>query len=183
MQESFLQSLSLTPLTQLWPNFASQLLTLQNWSQRIFNCAWNDENQNSKCHRNFFPRILQLPNRTSASKINVTPKGVRLSEKQQHSVMKFDRDNKFDLCYYREVNSLRLRLSVASKWANKHLWGYHLFCWRWYNDDFHRKTRKFFRLCYTSSYFVTHKPFVAWILFSVDLWNISQDRLVSFTDS
>ena len=35
---------------------------------------------------------------TIASKINVTPKGVRLSEKLQHSVMmKFDRSNKFDL--------------------------------------------------------------------------------------
>ena len=26
-------------------------------------------------------------------------KGVRLSKKLQHSVMKFDRSNKFDLCY------------------------------------------------------------------------------------
>ena len=37
---------------------------------------------------------------TITSKINVTPKGVRLSEKLQHSVMKFDRSSKFDLCYY-----------------------------------------------------------------------------------
>ena len=37
---------------------------------------------------------------TIASKINVTPKGVRLSEKLQltkHSVVKFDRSKKFDL--------------------------------------------------------------------------------------
>ena len=34
---------------------------------------------------------------TIASKINVTPKIVKLPEKLQHSVMKFDRRNKFDL--------------------------------------------------------------------------------------
>ena len=28
---------------------------------------------------------------------------------------------KFDLCYYVQVNSLRLKLSVASKWASKHI--------------------------------------------------------------
>ena len=32
-----------------------------------------------------------------------------------HSVMKFDRSNKFDFCYYGQVNSLRLKSSVASK--------------------------------------------------------------------
>ena len=37
--------------------------------------------------------------------------------------MKFDRSNKFDLCYYGQVNSLRQKSSVASKWASKHLWG------------------------------------------------------------
>ena len=37
--------------------------------------------------------------------------------------MKFDRSNKFDLCYYGQVNSLRLKSSVASKWARKHLRG------------------------------------------------------------
>ena len=37
--------------------------------------------------------------------------------------MKFDRSNKFDLCYYGQVNSLRLKSSAASKWASKHLWG------------------------------------------------------------
>ena len=46
------------------------------------------------------------------SKINVTPKGVRLSEKLQHYVMKFDRSNIFDLCYYGQINSLRLKSSV-----------------------------------------------------------------------
>ena len=43
------------------------------------------------------------------------PRGVRLSEKLQHSVMKFDRSDKFDFCYYGQVNSLRLKSSVASK--------------------------------------------------------------------
>ena len=47
-----------------------------------------------------------------ASKINGTPKGVKLS--------------------YGQVNSLQIKLSVAWKWESKHLWGYHLFCWRWY---------------------------------------------------
>ena len=38
--------------------------------------------------------------------------------------MKYDLSNKkFDLCYYGQVNSLRLKSSVASKWASKHLWG------------------------------------------------------------
>ena len=37
--------------------------------------------------------------------------------------MKFDRSNKFDLCYYGQVNSVRLKLNVPSKWASKHLWG------------------------------------------------------------
>ena len=37
--------------------------------------------------------------------------------------MKFDRSNKSDFCYYGQVNSLRLKSSVASKWASKHLWG------------------------------------------------------------
>ena len=37
---------------------------------------------------------------TISSKINGTPKGVRLSEKLLHSGMKFDRRNKFDLCDY-----------------------------------------------------------------------------------
>ena len=37
--------------------------------------------------------------------------------------MKFDRSNKFDLCYYGQVSSLRLKSSVASKWASNHLLG------------------------------------------------------------
>ena len=37
--------------------------------------------------------------------------------------MKFDRSKKFDFCYYGQVNSLRLKSSIASKWASKHLWG------------------------------------------------------------
>ena len=37
--------------------------------------------------------------------------------------MKFDRSNKFVLCYYVQVNSLRLKTSVASKEASKHLCG------------------------------------------------------------
>ena len=33
--------------------------------------------------------------------------------------MKFYRSNKFDFCYYGQVNSLRIKSSVASKWASK----------------------------------------------------------------
>ena len=49
-----------------------------------------------------------------------------MSEKLQltaDSVIKFDRCNKFEFCYYGQVNSLRLKSSGASKWASKHLWG------------------------------------------------------------
>ena len=41
------------------------------------------------------------------------PKAVTLSEKLQS--MKCDRCNKFDFCYYGQVNSPRLESSVASK--------------------------------------------------------------------
>ena len=44
-------------------------------------------------------------------------------EKVSDSVLKFDHSNKFDLFYYGQVNSLRLKSSEASKWASKHLWG------------------------------------------------------------
>ena len=30
---------------------------------------------------------------------------------------------KFDFCYYGQVNSLRLKSSVALKWASKNIWG------------------------------------------------------------
>ena len=62
---------------------------------------------------------------TIANKVNVTPDGGRLAEKLQlqHSAIKFDRSNKFDLCYYGQINSLRLKSSVASKWASTYLWG------------------------------------------------------------
>ena len=74
--------------------------------------------------------------RIIASKINGTPKGIKLSEKLQflhHSVMKFDCSNKFDFCYHGQVNSLQLKSSAASKWASKHLWNiiYFAVC-RWY---------------------------------------------------
>ena len=37
--------------------------------------------------------------------------------------MKFDRSNKFNFCYYGQVNSLRLQSSVASKRASEHFGG------------------------------------------------------------
>ena len=36
--------------------------------------------------------------------------------------MKIDRSNTFDLCYYGQVNSLRLKSSVASRWACENIW-------------------------------------------------------------
>ena len=42
----------------------------------------------------------------------------------------FHRNNKKnDLCYYWQLNSLKLKSSVASEWESKHLWRLHLFCW------------------------------------------------------
>ena len=41
----------------------------------------------------------------------------KLTEKLQHSVMKFDRSNKFELRYY------GLKSCEVSKWASAHLWG------------------------------------------------------------
>ena len=35
-----------------------------------------------------------------------------VSEKLQHSVMKFDRGNKFDFCYYGQVNTFNLLAMV-----------------------------------------------------------------------
>ena len=68
----------------------------------------------------FCTSLVQINDkRTISSKINVTSKGVRLSEILQHSVMKFDRSNKFEKCYG-QVNSLRLKSSVASKCATKY---------------------------------------------------------------
>ena len=37
--------------------------------------------------------------------------------------MKFDRISKIDFCYYGQVNSLRLKSSVASKWASNTTFG------------------------------------------------------------
>ena len=41
------------------------------------------------------------------------------------------------LCYYGQVNLLRLKSSVSSKWACKNIWGYYLFCYWWYNSCRH----------------------------------------------
>ena len=37
--------------------------------------------------------------------------------------MKFDRSNKYDLCYYEQINSLRLESSLAVKSTIWHIWG------------------------------------------------------------
>ena len=83
---------------------------------------------------------------TINSKINGTPKGVYTSHFEDtfyFSTSEFNRigyfknrikHNNIALSYYNygQVNSLRLKSNVASKWASKHIWGYHLFCcWRY----------------------------------------------------
>ena len=55
---------------------------------------------------------------TIASKINGTLKAQRCLLAH----------NNIMINYYGQVNSVRLKSSVASKWARKYLWGYHLFC-------------------------------------------------------
>ena len=63
---------------------------------------------------------------TITSRINVTSQRCQIARKLQLTAelcMKFDRSNKFDLCYYGQVNSLRLKSRVVLKWATKHLWG------------------------------------------------------------
>ena len=67
--------------------------------------------------------------------INGTPKGVYWPISKLHSILAVANllaHNNITIIYYGPVNSLRLQLSVVSKWASKHLWGYHLlWCW-WY---------------------------------------------------
>ena len=59
------------------PNFFDQLLTNRSYQVRALKLS-----EPNKC--------------TIACKINFTPKGIRLSEKLQHSLMKFDRSSKFN---------------------------------------------------------------------------------------
>ena len=73
------------------------------------------------------------------SKINGTPNGVYLPISKLHSILPVTNllaHNNRIVNYYiwASINSLRLKLSVASKWASKHLWGYHLFCCWWYHS-------------------------------------------------
>ena len=59
-----------------------------------------------------------------SSKINGIPKGFYLPISKLHSIYLLI----INYGYYGQVNSLQLKSRVASKWASKHLWGYHLFC-------------------------------------------------------
>ena len=51
------------------------------------------------------------------------PQRCQVVRKTATLVIKFDCSDKFDLCYYGQVNSLWLKSSVVSKWEIKHLWG------------------------------------------------------------
>ena len=67
----------------------------------------------------FLASDMQSGISTITSKINITAKCVivRKTAGNCSTLMKFDRSNKIDLCYYGQVNSLRLKSSVALKWA------------------------------------------------------------------
>ena len=68
---------------------------------------------------------------TINKKIYGTPKGVNLPISKLHSILAVANlltyYNNVTISYYVHVNSLRLNSNVVSKWASKHLWGYHLF--------------------------------------------------------
>ena len=69
---------------------------------------------------------------TITNPINSTSEGVNLPISKLHSILAVANllaHNNLWLCKYMQVNSLRLKLSVASKWASKHLREYHLFGW------------------------------------------------------
>ena len=90
---------------------------------------------------------------TVNSKINGTPKDVYLTISKQHyisGVRNLLAHNNITMSYYVQVNSLRLKLNVASKWASKHLWGNHLFCC-WLYTLF----VNFQSLCYSYAYIST----------------------------
>ena len=66
--------------------------------------------------------------------MNGTLKGVNLPISKLHSILAISNllaNNNITVSYVK-VNSLRLKSNVDSKWATKHLWGYHLFCCWWY---------------------------------------------------
>ena len=70
---------------------------------------------------------------TINSKINGTPKVVYSPIPKLHSILAESNllahsNSNLWLYYYGQVNSLRLKQNVASEWASKQRWGYHLFC-------------------------------------------------------
>ena len=88
-----------------------------------------------QCHHHFnSPGQTFVPSRlegTINSKINGTSKCFYLPISNLHSILAVSNllaHNNITITYYVQVNSLRLKLSVVSKWAIKRLWGYHLFC-------------------------------------------------------
>ena len=76
-------------------------------------------------------RFVGLFPYTIDSKINGTAKGFYVPISKLHSILaikNLNAHNNITKSYFVHVNSLRLKLSVASKWASKHLWEHHLFC-------------------------------------------------------
>ena len=70
--------------------------------------------------------IIMTDVHTINSKINGTAKGVYLRISKLHSILVITNllpHNNITINYYMQVNSLWLKLNVASKWASKYLWG------------------------------------------------------------
>ena len=86
-------------------------------------------------HTPLLIRVINIIN----SKINGTPKSFYFPISKQHSILALANllAHNLWLCYYVQVNLQRLKKSVASKWASKNLWGYHLFCCWWCILSFH----------------------------------------------
>ena len=75
---------------------------------------------------------------TINSKINGTTKSVYLPISKLHLILAVANslaNNNITISYYVQVNSRRLKSSVASKWAGKHFWGYHVFCCWCYSEN------------------------------------------------
>ena len=73
---------------------------------------------------------------TISSRINGTPKCFYLLNSKLHSILSIPNllaqnnktQNNKTISYYVPVNSLRQKSSLALKWGNKNLCGYHLMC-------------------------------------------------------
>ena len=74
--------------------------------------------------KKFKLKVKPLSSRTVNTKITGAPKGFHLPISKLRSILAVPNllaHNNITMSYYGQVNSLRLKSSVASKWASKHL--------------------------------------------------------------